>query len=146
MKTTMEILYYLNSGKLDHGSARLAGWQHGLDKYRKNMDLQLYRPMCFNICVLLAFNGQWSQALAWLHRTLDGGQTDIRRDIRAWKCFTARILRSLDVSLPRQTRATWKSRTNCAPFSQESVTGDFSAGITAVFCAITPSITTHPSS
>jgi len=81
MKTNMEILYYLNSGKLDHGSARLAEWQHGLDKYRKNMDLQLYRPMCFNICVLLTFNGQWSQALSWLHRTLDGGQTDIRRDI-----------------------------------------------------------------
>lgn len=81
MKTNMEILYYLNSGKLDHGSARLADWQHGLDRHRKNMDLQLYRPMCFNICVLLAFNGQWTQALAWLHRTLDGGQTDIRRDI-----------------------------------------------------------------
>ncbi|MBI3258902.1 MAG: hypothetical protein HYZ54_05440 [Ignavibacteriae bacterium] len=80
MKTSMEVFYYLNSGKLDEGVLRIDVWQKGISHYRKEIGLQLYRPICFNICVLLVFAEKWEQALVWVNRSLEE-QPDIRRDI-----------------------------------------------------------------
>lgn len=80
MKTTMEVLYFLNSGKLDEGVQRIDVWQKGITLYRKQIGLQLYRPLCFNICVMLVFACKWEEALVWLNRSIEE-QPDIRRDI-----------------------------------------------------------------
>ncbi len=80
MKTTMEVFYFLNSGKLDEGVQRIAVWHKGIIRYRKQIGLQLYRPICFNICVILVFACKWEEALVWLNRSIEE-QPDIRRDI-----------------------------------------------------------------
>lgn len=80
MGTSMEVLFYLNSGKLEQGVERLGIWQKGIARYKKEIGLQMYRPVCFNICVMLVFACKWEEALVWLNRSLEE-QPDIRRDI-----------------------------------------------------------------
>ena len=102
--------------KVDHGGARLADWQHGLDRHRKNMHLQV-----IDLCVLISacywlFNGQWTQALVMVspHPTA-GRPNDIRRDIvsaaklprnghslRAWECFLLVSVRSMYPTSPNE--------------------------------------------
>jgi len=77
-----ELLYYLNTARLEEGVKLVPAIEQGLQKYRGKIAQSKVVTLCYNVCMLFFVQEKWADMLTWLNKVIYDIKTTQRQDVQ----------------------------------------------------------------
>ena len=78
----VEVIWYLQTGKIDEGLEKVAAIEEGLEKFKGKISKAFLFPLYDNLSNLYFFSGNFSKALFWRNMILNDPNIRLREDIQ----------------------------------------------------------------